>query len=185
LFVCCQALCNNYFHMYTLCFLISSSRLLSPFAFSIQQAFNQTKSIMQVFSSSSSSSSLCSCNSFNTWAYLFFCRIGSFSILLSLPCLSKLINWLEFSCAVSQLPTNCDNTMYLGSFDTTYIFLSNTKIGILGKSIYIRLNTLKVFEKIFFLLSWTSMKEVDIIGIEPRYLYWRLSKPSQCQVHKL
>jgi hypothetical protein len=137
LFVCSQAPCNNYSRMYALCFLFSSSRLLSPFAFSIQQAFNQTKNRMQVFSSSSSSSSLCSCNSLNTWAYLRFCRIGSFSILLSLPCLSKLINWLEFSCVVSQLPTNCDNTVYLGSFDTTYIFLSNTKIGILGKSIYL------------------------------------------------
>jgi hypothetical protein len=68
----------------------------------------------------------------------------------------KLINLLEFSCVVSQLPTICDNTMYLGSFNTTYIFLSNTKIGILGKSIYIRLNTLKVFEKMFFLLSCRS-----------------------------
>ncbi len=36
-----------------------------------------------------------------------------------------------------------------------------------------------------YIMHHPHMKEVDIIGIESRYLYWRLSKPSQCQVRKL
>ncbi len=43
----------------------------------------------------------------------------------------------------------------------------------------------KFLRKCFFYWAAHPMKEVDIIGIESRYLYWRLSKPSQCQVRKL
>jgi hypothetical protein len=116
---------------------------------------------------------------------LFFCGIGSFSILLSLPCLSKVINWLDSLVLSLSYPQIVTIPCTLAASTLLTFFYQTPKLASLANQSKLDWIHWKFLRKCFFYWAAHPMKEVDIIGIESRYLYWRLSKPSECQVPKL